>query len=479
MHSHHDLLIRGGTVIDGTKAPRCDADIAIRGGRIAAIGDLAGHTAERVLDAGGRIVAPGFIDSHTHDDQAVLSQPDLPFKISQGVTTVVAGNCGISAAPLRADMELPMPLSLIDAPRDARHGSFASYFDALRALPASVNVAALVGHSTLRAAVMADLDRPANAAEIAAMRAHVEEAMRAGAIGLSTGTFYPPAAHATTEEIIEVGRPLSARKALYVTHMRDEGDRVMEALDETFRIGRALDVPVVVSHHKVQNTHNHGRTKETLGYIREQMKHQCIGLDCYPYTAGSTMIRTDRGMLDARILIASSVPHPQMAGRELKDIAAEWGVSGADAAQRLQPGTAIYFMMDEADVQRILAFDDTMIGSDGIPVGDKPHPRLWGTFPRVLGHYSRDLGLFPLETAIWKMTGLTARTFGLQQRGSLQVGHHADVVIFDAATIRDAANYSTPTLPAVGIATVVVNGAITWHDGAHTGARAGQVVTRV
>ena len=375
------------------------------------------------------------------------------------MTTVVAGNCGISAAPLRADMDLPMPLSLIDAPRDARHATFASYLDALRAQPASVNVAAMVGHSTLRAAVMADLDRPANEGEIAAMRAHVEEAMRRRRDRhvdrhlLSAGR-----EGATTEEIIEVGRPLSARKALYVTHMRDEGDRVMEALDETFRIGRALDVPVVVSHHKVQNTHNHGRSKETLAFIRESMKHQCIGLDCYPYTAGSTMIRTDRGMLDARILIASSVPHPEMAGRDLKDIAAEWGVSGAEAAQRLQPGTAIYFMMDEADVQRILAFDDTMIGSDGIPVGDKPHPRLWGTFPRVLGHYSRDLGLFPLETAIWKMTGLTARTFGLPQRGTLQVGHHADVVIFDAATVRDAANYTTPTLPAEGIHSVIVNG---------------------
>ena len=478
MHEHHDLLIRGGTVIDGTKAPRFDADGAIRGGRIAAIGDLAGATAERVIDAGGRIVAPGFIDSHTHDDQAVLSQPNVAFKVSQGVTSVVAGNCGISAAPMRADMALPMPLSLIAALRAARHGSFASYFNALRAQPASVNVAAMVGHSTLRAAVMADLDRPANAAEVAAMRAHVEEAMQAGAIGLSTGTFYPPAAQATTEEIIEVGRPLSARKALYVTHMRDEADRVMEALDETFRIGRALGVPVVVSHHKVQNPRNHGRSRETLGYIREQMQHQCIGLDCYPYTAGSTMIRTDRGMLDARILIASSEPHPEMAGRDLKDIAAEWGVDGKQAAERLQPGTAIYFMMDEADVQRILAFDDTMVGSDGIPVGDKPHPRLWGTFPRVLGHYSRDLGLFPLETAIWKMTGLTARTFGLQQRGSLQVGHHADVVIFDAATVRDAADYTNPTRPAEGIGTVIVNGTVTWHEGAHTGARAGQVITR-
>ena len=477
--NHYDLLIRGGTVIDGSKAPRFDADLGIRGGRIAAIGDLAGASADETLDAAGRIVAPGFIDSHTHDDQALLGQPAMAFKVSQGVTTVIAGNCGISAAPLRDGMDLPMPLSLLDAPDAPRFTRFADYLDALRRAPAAVNVAAMVGHSTLRATVMGgDLDRPATGAEIAAMRAHVEEAMLSGAIGLSTGTFYPPAVKATTEEIIEVARPLSARKALYVTHMRDEADRVMEALDETFRIGRALGVPVVVSHHKVMNRANHGRSAATLAFIRESMRQQCIGLDCYPYTAGSTMIRSDRGMLDERVLIASSEPHPGMAGRELKDIAAEWGVDGAEAARRLQPGTAIYFLMDEADVQRILAFDETMIGSDGIPLGDKPHPRLWGTFPRVLGHYCRELGLFPLETAVWKMTGLTARHFGLQGRGSLRPGHHADLVIFDAATVRDAASYAQPTLPALGIETVIVNGHVTWRDGAHTGARGGQVITR-
>ena len=208
------------------------------------------------------------------------------------------------------------------------------------------------------------------------------------------------------------------------------------------------------------------------------MKKQTVCLDCYPYTAGSTMIRTDRGMIDGRVLIASSEPHPDMAGRDLGDIAKEWGVSDAEAAQRLQPGTAIYFLMDENDVQRILAFDDTMIGSDGIPVGEKPHPRLWGTFPRVLGHYSRDVGLFPLETAVWKMTGLTARNFGLQGRGTLKEGSHADVVIFDAATVRDAATYETPTQPAEGIAAVIVNGVVAWQNGAHSGARSGQVVTR-
>jgi N-acyl-D-amino-acid deacylase len=302
--------------------------------------------------------------------------------------------------------------------------------------------------------------------------------MQAGAIGMSTGTFYPPAVKATTEEIIAVGRPLSARKALYVTHMRDEGDQVMEALEETFRIGRELSVPVVVSHHKLQNVQNHGRSSETLPFIRNTMKHQCVSLDCYPYTAGSTMIRTDRGMIDGRVLIVSSEPHPECDGRDLADIAVDWGVEPKEAARRLQPGSAIYFLMDEQDVRNILAFDETMIGSDGIPSGDKPHPRLWGTFPRVLGHYSRDVGLFPLETAVWKMTGLTAQKFGLHQRGSIAVGHHADVVIFDAARIRDAANYDAPTTPAEGIDSVIVNGAVTWQRGVHTGAREGQVITR-
>ncbi len=475
---HYDLLLRGGTVIDGTKAPRFEADVGITAGVIVAIGDLAGHSADEVINATGRIVAPGFIDSHTHDDQAVISQSDMSFKVSQGVTTVIAGNCGISAAPLRPDMELPMPLNLIEAPPEGRFTTFAAYLEALRQTPSSVNIAAMVGHTTLRAVTMSSLDREANAEEIAAMQALVEEALQAGAVGLSTGTFYPPAVKATTEEIIAVGRPLTKHKALYVTHMRDEAAHVMGSLEETFRIGRELNIPVVVSHHKVQNHANFGRSKVTLPFIQETMKRQCVGLDCYPYTAGSTMIRTDRGMLDGRVLIASSVPHPECAGRDLDDIAKEWGLSKDEAARKLQPGSAIYFLMDENDVQRILAFDETMIGSDGIPVGESPHPRLWGTFPRVLGHYSRDVGLFPLETAVWKMTGLTARNFGLHGRSTLKVGHHADVVVFDAASIRDAATYEKPVQAAEGIDAVIVNGVVAWRNGKHCGARSGQVLTR-
>ena len=190
------------------------------------------------------------------------------------------------------------------------------------------------------------------------------------------------------------------------------------------------------------------------------------------------MIMTEPEMLANRVTIVSSEPHPECNGRDLDDIARDWGVDKVTAATRLQPGSAIYLLTDEADVRRVLAFDETMIGSDGIPLGERPHPRLWGTFPRVLGHYSRDIQLFPLETAVWKMTGLTARNFGLQGRGLLKIGHHADICIFDAATVRDLADYDAPTTPSAGIGHVIVNGTLTWTGHAHTGARAGQVITR-
>jgi N-acyl-D-amino-acid deacylase len=473
-----DIIIEGGTVIDGNKSPRYQADVGITKGRISAIGDLSGQSASQRIDATERMVVPGFIDSHTHDDQAVLSQPDMTFKISQGVTTVITGNCGISIAPLTQGSALPSPLNLLDDDDSPRYSTFRGYLDALRATPAAVNVAAMVGHSTLRVMTMSSLERAANSNEVKAMNALLDEALDAGAIGISTGTYYPPAAHAPTQEIIDVCRPLTGTGALYVTHMRDEADNTLASLEESFYIGRELESPVVISHHKLQRQQNFGKSAITLPIIREAMKCQCIAIDCYPYNASSTMLHTDPNRLQGRVLIASSEPHPEQAGRDLDEIAAQWGVGKVEAAARLQPASAIYFGMDEADVQNILAFDETMIGSDGIPTGEKPHPRLWGTFPRILGHYSRDLGLFPLETAVWKMTGLTARNFNIDERGTLTIGNHADIVIFNPQTVRDVADYDHPTAPAEGIDTVIVNGQLTWHEGQHQNARAGQVVTR-
>lgn len=479
MVSEHDLVVRGGTVIDGTNRPRFRADIGVTDGRIAAVGDLGGATAREVLDAAGRIVAPGFIDSHTHDDQALFVDPGMMPKVSQGVTTVVTGNCGISSAPMTTARPLPPPFNLLDLPDDRSFTAFADYFGALAAAPPSVNVIGLVGHASLRVRAMGfDLDRAATEAEIAEMRATLRQSLAEGAVGLSSGLVYPPAAAAPTAELIEIGRPLAEFGGIYVTHMRNEEDAVFDALDETFAIGRALEIPVVISHHKVMYPRNFGRSAETLPRIRAAMANQRIGLDCYPYHASSTMIRSDPALDNVRVIIAESGPHPECDGRELAEIAAEWGVKPHEAARRLQPGTAVYFTMDENDVRRILAFPQTMVGSDGICVGKRPHPRLWGTFPRVLGHYSRDVGLFPLETAVWKMTGLTAATFGLKDRGVLRVGAAADIAVFDAETVRDAADFDVPTRAAEGIAAVVVNGVVTLCDGAHTGARAGVPLRR-
>jgi N-acyl-D-amino-acid deacylase len=481
MQAPFDLLIRNASVVDGTGAPRFSADIGITGERIARIGDLSAHSGKVEIDLHDRIAAPGFIDAHTHDDRFMLSSPDMTPKVSQGVTTVIGGNCGISLAPMPRPIPDPVtpPLNLLDDEGTwFRFRSFAAYLDALRAAPAATNCAMLVGHLTLRIATMDDLTQPATPAQIDAMRGLVDEALSAGAIGVSTGLFYEPGIAAPTEEVIEVCRPLKAHNGIYCTHMRDEADHIVDSLEETFRIGREVGVPVVISHHKLTEKANHGRSKETLALIKERMATQTVCLDCYPYTAGSTVLSAHRAAGASRVIVGWSKTLPRYAGKDLADIAREMGVSQEEAIERLNPAGAIYFKMDEADVQRILQFDETMIGSDGLPHDVSPHPRLWGTFPRVLGHYSRELKLFPLETAVHKMTGLTARNFGLRDRGVLKEGAYADLTLFDADAVDEAATYAAPIAPARGIETVIVNGAIVWRDGRSTGARPGKVLAR-
>ena len=483
MEPHYDLIIRNGTLIDGTGQPRFKADLAIRDGRIASIaapGVLDAVRADGELDATGRIVAPGFIDAHTHDDRLLLSAPDMAPKVSQGVTTVVAGNCGVSLAQVRFRGRPPVPpLDLLDDEGGwFRFDTFHEYVEALEARPAATNAVLLAGHSTLRVAVMDNLDRPASEAEAERMREMLDEALSAGAIGLSTGLYYEPARAATTEEVIEVAQPLAKHGGLYCTHMRNEGERVIDSLEETFRIGRELGVPVLVSHHKVLGRANHGRSGETLALIERTMRTQPVCLDCYPYDASSTILTLERTRDATRTIVTWSRPLPQYAGRDLSAIAAELGVTEEQAVARLAPAGAIYFSMDDADVQRILAFAETMVGSDGLPHDSAPHPRLWGTFPRVLGHYSRTLGLFPLETAVHKMTGLTARNFGLTDRGVLAAGAWADLTVFDADTVDEAATFARPIAPARGIDAVFVAGVAVWKDGAATGARPGRVLSR-
>ena len=471
-----DLVIRDATVIDGTRAPRFAGDIAIRDGRIAAIGRV-DEKAKNEINARGKIAAPGFIDAHTHDDRLMLSSPDMAPKVSQGVTTVVAGNCGISLAPAPKGMRAPVavPLDLLDDEGGwFRYKTFKEYVDALRSQPAATNCALLVGHSMLRVQTMDSTSRPATREEIKNMRAMVEEAMEAGAVGLSTGLYYEPANAAPTEEVIELCRPLAERNGIYCTHMRNEGEHILDSLEETFQFGREANVPVVISHHKVAGKPNHGRSAETLPVIAKAMREQRVALDCYPYHASSTILSASRVANATKVLVTWSKPHPEAAGMDLEEIKNKLNLSVED----LLPAGAIYFSMDEKDVQRILAFEPTMIGSDGLPHDAAPHPRLWGTFPRVLGHYSRTVGLFPLETAIHKMTGLTARTFGLTDRGVLAKGYAADIVIFSAEEVDEAASFSKPIQAAKGIDTVLVNGETVWRDGRPSGARPGRVLSR-
>ena len=472
------FILRGGDIIDGTGAPRFRADLTISGDRIAALGRAEPAAGMREIDCAGKVVAPGFIDVHTHDDRALLSNPEMAMKASQGVTTVVTGNCGISLAPLIPDRPPPPPFDLIGEAADFRYPRFADYLAALDAAPPAVNAACLVGHSALRLGAMAVLDRPAEKTEIEAMRGRLKEALDAGAIGMSSGLYYPPASHAPPAEIEALAALLGPEGAVYATHMRDEGEQVADSLEESFAAGRAGHMPVVISHHKVTGRENFGRTAETLPLIEAAMARQQVGLDAYPYVASSTVLRPDRLAPATRVLVTWSKSVPEAAGRDLAAIAAEWGVGLEDAARRLQPAGAIYWMMDEADVRRVLAFPHTMIGSDGLPHDLHPHPRLWGTFARVLGHYSREVGLFPLEEAVRRMTTLPARRFGLSGRGRLAEGAAADVTVFDPATVADRATFETPTLPAAGIAQVFVNGRPVWSDERSTGERPGRALRR-
>jgi len=477
-HGPFDLILAGGQVVDGTGVARRLADVGILGDRIAAVGDLAAMPAASRRDVSGLIVAPGFIDTHTHDDNALLAWPEMPYKVSQGVTTTVVGNCGVSLAPLALSRELPRPLDLIaDAP-DYRFRRFRDYLDALDADPPAVNAAALAGHTTLRAGAVGSLDRAAARDEIRAMAIGLEEALEAGAIGLSTGLYYDTARAAPTSEVVALAHVVARFGGLYTTHLRDEGARVAEAIREAFTIGREARVPVVISHFKVAGRANYGRSRETLALIEEARRAQPVAIDAYPYTAGATELSMDRVVTADRVLVTWSKPMPEMAGRDLHALAGEWGVPVEEAVRRLHPAGAIYFQMDEADVRRILSWPETMIGSDGLPRDVHPHPRLWGTFPRVLGHYSRDLGLFSLEEAVRHMTSIPAERFGLAGRGVLRQGAFADLVVFDPARIADRATFEAPIAPAAGIELVMVNGRAVWEGGGHTGARPGRALRR-
>ena len=473
-----DLIIRNAQIVDGSGEPAYRADLAVSNGVVAAIGDLSAADAIAVRDAQGLVLAPGFIDVHTHDDLQVIHAPQMLPKISQGITTVIVGNCGISASPVTLTGALPDPMNLLGAAEDFSYADFASYKQAVNRAQPAVNVAALVGHTALRNNHMDRLDRTATQGEIELMRVQLREALSEGALGLSSGLAYGSAIASSTEEVKKLAEVLNETGAVYTTHLRTEFDEILTALDEAFEIGEHAKAPIIVSHLKCAGAGNWGRSGEILKKLDTAAQRHPIGCDCYPYSASSSTLDLQQVTSDFDIVITWSEPHPEQGGKKLADIASEWDVGLLDAAKKLQPAGAVYHGMSEQDVQKILAHPLTMVGSDGLPVDPLPHPRLWGAFPRVLGHYSRDLKLFSLPEAIRKMTRMSADRFGLDDRGRIAVGAAADLVLFDPVTVKDAATFTQPQQLAEGIEAVWVNGVLSYAQKTVTGMRAGKFLTR-
>jgi len=473
-----DYLFRNVTVIDGSGGPQYRGDVAIAGERIVEIAPAIQGSARYEIDGSERVLAPGFIDVHTHDDINVIRMPEYLPKISQGVTTVIVGNCGISAAAATIEGDVPDPMNLLG---EAAHFVFPTvnaYAEAVTQARPAVNVATLIGHTALRNNHMDSLFRAANEAEIQAMREQLRLALQQGALGLSTGLAYASAFQSTTEEVMALAQELAAGHGVYTTHLRSEFAPILDALDEAFRIGHHAKVPVVVSHHKCAGAQNWGRTVETLALFDKVRQQQDVACDCYPYSASSSTLDMKQITADFDIVITWSTPHPEMAGQTLKQIAESWALSLEEAGQRLMPAGAIYYNMDEQDVQRVLRHPLTMVGSDGLPNDPMPHPRLWGAFPRVLGHYSRDEKLFPLTEAVHKMTGMSAARFRLAERGLVKCGYFADLVLFDPQTVRDVASFSDPQQPAAGIEAVMVNGVMSYGHNHEIIGRAGRFLRR-
>jgi N-acyl-D-aspartate/D-glutamate deacylase len=483
-----DLAIRNVNVLDGSGGAAFAADVEIDGGRIAAVGKA--RAAKREVDGNGLYLSPGFIDTHSHDDGAFFRYPGMEFKLAQGVTTVVAGNCGFSAIPADPNADAVAASGGILAGVPTEFTDLSGYFRAALARQPAINNMMLVGHNTVRTMAMGMAQRAPTPTELATMRGHVERAMEQGACGFSTGLIYRPGRWSGTEEVIELARVAQPYGALYTTHMRNEGDRLLEAVEETLRIGAESGVHVHISHHKSAGKPNWGKVKDSLARVdRAIADGQRVTLDVYPYTAGSgrmieyfNLDRIDRALAEV-IRIASCPAFRELEGRMLVDVAAQRGVDVTDLVKEVLTAPlgdrtiCIQFIIDEADVETNLEHADMMVGSDGIPdLRGRPHPRLFGTFPRVLGRYVRERGILGLEEAVRRMTSLSADTFGLVERGRVREGYWADLVLFDPATIVDTATYDDPQREPTGVSMVVVNGQIAFEQGTHTGVGAGKML---
>jgi N-acyl-D-amino-acid deacylase len=499
-----DLLIRNGKLYDGTGNSWYQADIAVKDGRIWRIGKLDQLSATRVIDVKGLAIAPGFIDVHTHIEEDERKNPQATNFIYDGVTTVITGNCGLS----EADM--------------------AAYLLMIDSLHPSVNVAALIGHNNVRKAVMGTANRKPTEAEMQQMEAIVEKAMQAGAVGLSTGLIYIPGTYAGTEEIVRLAKIAARYNGVYASHMRDEADSVVQAIQEALYIGKEAGMPVQISHFKLSGQQNWGRSKETIPMvIKAREEGLDVTIDQYPYTASSTSLSTllpdwvladGRDSIKARLarkkvraevkeymlkkLAKRGLPHfsfPVVAyydadttlnGKSIEEVNRLKGrahtadMEAETIIQMMEKGGAsmVFHGMSEDDVKAIMRYPFNMFASDAsirIYQQGSPHPRGYGTNARVLGKYVRDEKVLSLEEAIRRMTSLPARKFGLQNRGLLVEGYIADLVVFDPATVKDLSTYDKPHQYSKGFKYVLVNGTITVDDGKHNGARAGTTIRKV
>lgn len=463
------FVFRNANVVDGTGREGFIADVAIDGDRISGIGTISGD-AGRDIDATGLVLAPGFIDVHTHDDFSLVNDPTMGFKTLQGVTTVITGNCGSSAVPLP------------------------DWADRVSAARPAVNFVPLVGHGSVREKVLGrDHKGEPDARQLQEMTSLVEEALAAGAAGISTGLVYIPGAYSSFEEVTALAGPVADRGGVYTSHIRNEAGALLESLDEALEVGRQTGVKVQISHLKAIGAENFDRMSDAIALIRDaKTSGMDVMADQYPYSRGSTLLEqlVARGALDGPspfgfvqgrdVLIASAPGHAEWEGLTLDVVADQLQMDVPAASRHIVTNVPncfiVYENQSEENIARVLREDFVMIGSDGIPAGSHPHPRLHHTFPRVLGEYSRNRGVVPLHTAVHKMTGMCADRFAIRDRGSIAVGNHADLVLFDASTICDTGTYENPTTVPLGLVGTWVNGRCVASAGVVTDERPGILV---
>ena len=523
-----DILIKDARIIDGSGNPSFEGSIGIKEEKIAAIGNISESQAKTVIDANGLAVSSGFIDIHAHSEFTLLADPRGEGKVTQGVTTEVSGNCGLSAGPLYGDYFERRKGDLAELSLELDWHDLGEYFSILKKRGLSLNFATLIGHGNLRGSVVGYGNRKPTGEEMVRMKTLLRDSMKVGGFGLSSGLIYPPGVYSETEELIELAKVVKEFGGFYASHMRSEGDRLLEAISEAIRIGEEAGIPVQISHLKTGGERNWHKLDEAFELIEKARERGVdVTADRYPYVASSTDLdailpswayeggveaeikrladpETRKRLKDEvlrqhpkedyweKVMVASidTEKNRGFEGKTMAEIAREMKREPCEALfdllleERIRV-TAIYFSMSEENLKRILQRDYVMLGSDssarainGPTRLGKPHPRTFGSFPRVLSKFVREENVLTLEEAVRKMTSLPARRLGLKDRGVIKEGAFADLVVFNPERVHDTAGFTSPYSYPMGIRYVIVNGAFVVKDGAHTGAMPGKVLQK-